>query len=157
MERIILMVSFFLAYFMMGGLATTNILRLTSGNQLPVRSSRCVCDHCGVAITPFYQLPIISYVICHGRCRNCKINLPVGALLLEIFVLLGMFGISAVLSFSFWGVTLSFLYYEIVRNIMIIKKGRRENAFVKQYIISVLSMIPFYSITLFISLLYGVI
>lgn len=155
MERIVLAGAFFLVYFMIGGLATTNILRLTAGNRLPVRSSKCVCDNCGARITPFLQLPIISYVICKGRCRSCQIKLPVSALLLEIFVLAGMFGISCALSFSFLGVTVSFVYYEIVRVILILKEGRREEAFGKQYVIAMLSMIPFYLITLFVSLLYA--
>ena len=62
MNQIIIITAFFLAYFMVSGLATTNILRLTSGNTLPVLSSKCVCDSCGKKITPFFQLPIISFI-----------------------------------------------------------------------------------------------
>lgn len=157
MDKLIIILAFFLIYFNICGLATTNILRLTSGNKLPIIASTCKCDKCGTSITPFFQLPIISYIVCKGRCRNCKIKLPGDALILEIFVLTGMFMLSAAFSFSTLGITLSFIYYEIVRIILIVKKGRRQDAFAKQYVIAVLSMIPFYLITLWVSLLYNVV
>lgn len=157
MDHIIIIVAYFLIYFNISGLATTNILRLTSGNKLPILASKCRCDNCGTPITPFFQLPIVSYIVCKGKCGNCKIKLPIGALLLEIAILIGMFAISVIFSFSGLGVTLSFLYYEIVRVIVVVKRGRRQEAFVKQYVIAVISMIPFYLLTLFVSLIYSVV
>lgn len=157
MKHVILIAAFFLFYFNISGLATTNILRLTSGNKLPILSSKCSCDNCGVPITPLLQLPIISFAVCKGKCKNCGIKLPVDALGLEIAVLIGMFVISAVLTFSWVGITLSFIYYEIVRIVLILKKGRRENSFAKQYMVAVISMLPYYLITLFVSLVYGVV
>jgi len=155
MEQIIFIAAFVLIYFHISGLATTNILRLTAGNTLPVLASKCVCDHCGAPITPLLQLPIISYLICRGKCRNCKVKLPVDALLLEILMWVGMIVLSAVFGFSLQGVTLSFLYYELVRILLVVKKGRRQERFGKQYGIAVLAMIPFYLITLFVALLYS--
>lgn len=154
MEHIILIAAFFLIFFNTSGLATTNILRLTSGNKLPVLSSKCSCDNCGAPITPLLQLPIISYVACRGRCRNCRMKLPLDALFLEIAILTGMFVISATLSFSWVGITLSFIYYEIIRVVLVLKKGRRKDNFARQYVIAVLSMLPYYLITLFVSLIY---
>ena len=154
MEQCIIIVAFFLLYFNVCGLSTTNMIRLTKGNDLPVLASKCVCGHCGAPITPFYQLPIISYIVCRGKCRSCKTKIPVDGLILELTVLLGMSLSSAVFSFSFLGVTISYLYYEIVRIVLIAKKGRRENGFAKEYRIAVLAMIPYYLITLFVALIY---
>ncbi len=157
MNQIIIIIAFFLAYFMVSGLATTNILRLTSGNTLPVLSSKCVCDSCGSKITPFYQLPIISFILCRGKCRNCEAKIPTCPLILECVVCLGMFFITAVFKFSFSGVFASFAFYEFVRIFMVIKKGKRENEFKKQYVVAVLAMIPFLLLILFISLLYKIV
>ena len=154
MEQGIIVASFFFLYFNISGLATTNILRLTSGNELPVLSSKCVCGNCGAPINPLYQLPIISFVLCRGKCRSCKVRIPVDALLLEITVLGVMFGVSALLKFSLTGVILSFLLYEIIRVIMVVIKGKRHVNFAKQYFIAVLAMIPYFLITLFVSLIY---
>ena len=154
MDQLIIIVAFFFVYFHISGLATTNILRLTKGNTLPVLASKCVCDNCGAPIKPFYQLPIISYILCKGKCRNCKVKIPVGALLLEVVILVGMFAISGVFRFSFVGVSLSFVYYEVVRVLLVLKNGTRKDNFVKQYVIAMLAMIPFYLMTMFVAMIY---
>ena len=154
MEQSIIILAFFFLYFNISGLATTNILRLTSGNDLPVLASKCVCSNCGAPIKPFYQLPIISYILCKGKCRSCKVKIPVDALLLELSVLVGMFFVSSFLNFSLLGVTLSFVLYELLRVVMIILNGKRESNFAKQYFIAMIAMIPYYLITLFVSLIY---
>ena len=156
-EHLIIIAAFFLIFFNISGLATTNILRLTTGNTLPILSAECHCDSCGAKITPLFQLPIISFIICKGRCRHCNAKLPKFALLLEIIVLTGMFIISLTLSFSPAGISLSFLYYEFIRVFVILKQGRRQKEFRKQYITAVLLMVPFYLMSLFVSLLYGII
>ena len=154
LEQGIIILGFFFIYFNISGLSTTNILRLTSGNDLPVLASKCVCGNCGAPITPFYQLPIISYILCTGRCRNCKVKIPVDALVLEFTVLIGMFLISALSSFSFYGVTFSFIFYEVVRIVMVAVNGRRNRKFAKQYFIAVFAMLPYYLITLFVAFIY---
>jgi len=154
MDKIIVIIGIFYIYYHIGGLSTTNMIRLSRGNTHTVLASKCYCDHCGATITPFYQMAIISYILCRGKCRNCKSKIPVDALFLEITVMVGMSVISALLDFSSLGVTLSYFYYEIVRVGWILLKGRRENGFVKQYIIAVLAMIPFYLMTLLVALIY---
>ena len=153
-NHIIVIVAFILIYYNVSGLATTNIIRLTKGNTLTILSSKCNCENCGAKISPVFQLPIISFVICKGRCRNCNSKLPIYALVLEISVLIGMVTISFMLTFSTMGVSLSFLYYEAIRIIVVIIKGRRQSNFLKQYFIAVFSMIPFYELALFVSLIY---
>lgn len=153
--KTIFYVAFFLICFNIGGLATTNILRLTSGNDMPILFSKCCCSNCGASISPILQLPIVSYIICKGRCRKCKAKIPILGLILEIIILFGMFLLEIVFEFSLIGITLSFIYYEIVRVLVILKDGKRENNFIKQYIIAVIAMLPYYIMTMFVSVLYG--
>ena len=153
-EQIIIYIALFLIYFHIGGLATTNIIRLTKGNTLPILSSRCHCDNCGYAIPPILQLPVISYIVCKGKCKNCGIRIPVYPLLLELTVIIGMFILSLISDMSPTGITISFVYYEIVRICTVLMAGKREIAFAKNYITAVLSMIPFYVLTSFVSIIY---
>ncbi len=153
-DHIIIAIGLFIIYFHIGGLATTNILRLTKGNTLPVLASGCACDSCGARIPPLLQLPVVSYIACKGRCRSCKVRIPVYPLILEIAVIAGMYLITALMSFSVMGTLISFLYFEIVRVVVIILRGKRESNFVKQYVIAVASMIPFLVCSLFVSYLY---
>ena len=154
MEKWIIVIALLVIYFDISGLATTNIIRLTKGNTLSVISSKCYCDDCGAKITPFLQLPIISYILCRGKCRNCGGKIPTYPLYLEIATWMGMFGISALLNHSILGISLSFLYYEILRIMIVWMKGKRENHFIREYIIAVIAMLPFYIVTLFVSILY---
>lgn len=156
-ERLIIYIALFFIYFHIGGLATTNILRLTKGNSLPVLASKCVCDNCGSKIPPSLQLPVISYIVCKGKCKSCGIKIPVSPLFVELAIMLGMFFISVVFNLSVLGITASFLYYEAVRIIILCIKGKRKFNFAKNYVIAVLSMLPFYLLTLFVSLIYSLV
>lgn len=143
-----------ISYFFVAGLSTTNILRLLKGSDLHVYSSKCSCPNCGVKIGVFNQTPIISYILNKGKCRHCKSPIPRDALYLEIAVFFGMTSIAALCSFSPLGVLLSFLYYELIKIILIIKRGKREHAFLTQYILSVLSILFVWFLMEFMSLLY---
>lgn len=144
-----------LVYYHVSGLATTNILRLTKGNQRPVLSSKCTCDQCDTPIPPLLQLPILSFLLCRGRCKKCGAKIPLYPLLLELVVLVGMLLFSFVFGLSPLGITASFVYYELIRITAISRLGKRENDFGKNYRIAVLAMLPFYGVSLFISLLYS--
>ena len=153
-DHIVVIISLFFVYFHISGLATTNILRLTAGCATPILGSKCYCDGCGATIPPHLQLPIVSYIACKGKCKNCGAQIPTFPLFLELTVLIGMFAITLLLGCTFLGVSLSFLFYELVRLAIIILKGKRTAQFGKQYIIAVLAMLPFYFMTLFVALIY---
>jgi len=148
-EKGILIGAICLMYYTISGLATTNMLRLTAGNTLPVLSSRCECDECGMTITPLLQMPIISFLVCKGKCRKCGIQIPVFPLILEITVLSGMCLISALFGFAPIGVLFSFLFYELIRILTVLYLGKRESGFGKQYLIAVMAMLPCMLLVLF--------
>lgn len=156
-EYIILQISLFIIYYHICGLATTNILRLTLGNSRKILDSVCTCDYCNSKIPFFLQLPIISYILCKGKCKSCGISIPIFPLILEIVIFTGMSIITFICNFSFTGITLSFVFYEIVRASVIMIKGTRKENFTKQLFIAILSMIPFYICSLFVAMLYAII
>lgn len=156
-NQVIIIISLFFIYFHVSGLATTNILRLTAGSTTPVLTSNCYCDSCGATIPPLLQLPLISYIVCKGRCRSCGAQIPVFPLLLELTILSGMFVVTILMKCTFLAVSASFLFYEVVRFLTVVLLGRRAEEFVKQYLIAVLLMLPFYILTLFVALLYSLV
>lgn len=156
-NKAVIVFAIYSMYFFIGGLSTTNILRLTAGNTLPVLDSKCVCDHCGSKISIFMQTPIISYIVCKGRCQKCGCLIPRYPLLLEIAVFSGMCIITTVLGFTYQSVLFSFLFYEAVRIFTVMVKKRRENDFARQYIISVAIMPVYIALLEFAVLLYHLI
>ena len=154
MNKLIVILALLYMYYHIGGLATTNILRLTAGNTLPVLSSKCVCDSCGAKIGVLDQFPIVSYIACGGKCRSCQTPIPIYPLLLEVAVFLGMAIITGLFQMSCLGVLCSFLYYEVVRLIVVAIRGRREKDFAKQYVIAVAIMFTYWLPTLWAAFLY---
>lgn len=152
-KMIIIKFAICFSYFMIGGLATTNILRLLKGSTLHVYSSKCFCANCHMKIGFFNQMPIVSYIACRGKCKNCKTPIPRGPLMLEISVFVGMSLISAIGKFSPLSVLIGFLYYEVIRIICIVKEGKREEAFLSQYILAVIAMIPYLALIEFMAVL----
>lgn len=152
-DRFIIKAAICLVYYNIGGLATTNIERLCSGNTLPVADSKCTCPNCGEKINWFFQLPIISYILCKGRCRCCSCKIPVQSLLLEIIVFISMSLVSALCDFSPRGILLSFGGYEFIKICWIFLNGKRENDFAKEYLISLVLMTFFWLMTEFMSLM----
>lgn len=157
MKHNIIITALFFIYYNIGGLATTNIIRLTKGNSLSIHSSKCICDNCGATIPPLLQLPIISYLICRGKCKNCGAKIPTFPLILEIIIFLGMSIVSSLMKYTYIGISISFVFYEIIRIATILVIGKRETQFAKQYLIAVISMIPFYLSALFVALLYDIV
>lgn len=139
-----------IVYYNMAGLSTTNILRLTKDNELPVLSSKCVCSACGGRISALMQLPIVSYIITSGKCKHCNAPIPLLGLLLEVIIWCGLTTIAILFRFCMLVALLGFVYYEMVRALFIIIVGRRANAFAKQYAVAILSMLPHHMVVLFI-------
>lgn len=157
LNKIIVAAALFAIYYTLGGLATTNMLRLTKGNTLPVISSKCACDNCGAKITPFFQMPIISFIVCRGRCRSCGSKIPVYPLILEITVFISMTAATLLSRFSYSGVVISFALYEIIRVAVILLRGRRAEHFIREYIIAVILMLPYMLFGFFCVALYKVV
>lgn len=133
-----------LCFYHLGGMATTNILRLLKGSETSVKYSKCNCPVCGKRIRLIDQLPIVSYVFCGGKCRKCKSKIPLSTPVLEVLIFVGMSLVAALFEFSVTGVLMSFVFYEVVRACFVLGYGKRENNFRKEYIIAMLMNItPF--------------
>lgn len=117
------------AYYIVGAYATTDILRLLRGCDIPVNAAKCYCPICGKEIALIDQIPIVSYMINGGKCRNCKASIPWTDLFFEIFIFVIMVLITVLLGFrreAFWG---GLVLYEGTKLIFILLKGRREKDF----------------------------
>lgn len=55
------------------------------GESIALRSS--ACPKCGTLIRRIDNLPIISYLMLHGRCRACNVPIPIRYLAVELIVM----------------------------------------------------------------------
>jgi len=81
MEKLYL-IAFFILGSIMGSFYHVIATRLSNGRSIISPASHCEkCNH----ILKWYELiPILSYVIQKGRCRQCKTKLPISYLMMEI-------------------------------------------------------------------------
>lgn len=67
-------------------------------HRVPLRESivwpSSHCPECGVAISPRDNLPLLSYALLRGRCRNCRVHISFRYPLIEALTA-GLFGLAA--------------------------------------------------------------
>ena len=82
MEEKLYLIIFFIFGSVMGSFYHVLATRLSNGLSIVKPASHCEkCKH----ILKWYELiPIISYIIQLGKCRNCKTKLPISYLFMEI-------------------------------------------------------------------------
>lgn len=68
-HEVMLAILIFLMGLVLGSFANVVIYRLPRGESLLFPSSRC--PHCGHPIRPRDNLPVLSYFLLRGKCRDC--------------------------------------------------------------------------------------
>lgn len=75
------------------------------GDRMPNNESiikpRSHCPKCGHELTPSELVPIFSYIFLKGKCKKCKVKVPIFHLLYEIAI--GLLFMISYLSFGFTG------------------------------------------------------
>ena len=76
------LIIFFVLGSVMGSFYHVIATRLSNGKSIIAPASHCEkCDH----VLKWYELiPIVSYLIQGGKCRNCKTKLPISYFLMEL-------------------------------------------------------------------------
>ena len=96
-----------------GSFANVCIYRLPKKISVVFPASRCVS--CSAPVRYFDNIPVISYLILGGKCRNCKENIsliyPAIELITSLLLLAGLFK---------FGLTFDFLIYMVVAPALVI-------------------------------------
>ena len=81
MEKLYLII-FFIFGSVMGSFYHVIATRLSNGLSIIKPASHC--EKCKHTLRWYELIPIISYIIQGGKCRNCKTKVPISYLLMEI-------------------------------------------------------------------------
>jgi len=93
---------------LIGSFLNVVIYRLPRNESVVFPSSHC--GACGAAIKPYDNIPLLSYLILGGRCRACKVRIPIrypavealtAALFLVVYFAHGSMGLPVVLDCVF--------------------------------------------------------
>jgi len=77
--------------------------------KLPAGLSFSKCENCGKRIRWYDNIPIVSYIILRGRCRFCRVRIPIRYLLIEL--LTALIFLVTFYQFGFCIKTLSFIIF----------------------------------------------
>ena len=89
----------------------------------PFWQGRSLCDHCGKEIAAKDNIPILSYLLLKGKCRNCKKKIP--SLYFWTEILAGVYGVlflyfssqqilNLVVPLNIWTTGIDFLFYLVL-------------------------------------------
>lgn len=138
--------------YILSAFATTDILRLLKGSQLPLLTKSCYCPNCHHTIPLSGQIPIFSYYINNGQCRFCKKPIPKTEHYLETFLFATMCIFNVTLRFSFTSFFCIATTYESVKLLFLVHYGKRESNFWHELGISTALNILLFSL---LAMMYG--
>lgn len=131
MKFLIVRFSILFIFYVLSAYATTDILRLLKGSALPVNSVSCYCPNCNNKIALKDQIPILSYIFNHGRCKACGCKIPPNDLFLEVFFFLSFSSVNLLFHFKWIAYFLCIAFYEVVKCLFLFRYGKREYEFMK--------------------------
>jgi len=103
----------FIFGLVIGSFANVCIYRLPKKESVVFPTSRCIS--CSATVRPFDNIPIISYLILGGKCRNCKENISVIYPAIELII--GLLLLAGLFKFE---LTFDFLIYTMVAPALVI-------------------------------------
>lgn len=136
-----------------GAYATTDILRLLNGAELPVWKSSCHCPVCKTKIRLLDQIPIFSYICSKGKCRNCNNRIPLSDLFLELFIITGFTIFALCTNFSWQCLVFFMVAYEMLKIGCCFIFGIRKDRFAKNFIYSFFTNVIVFVLISFLFLL----
>ena len=109
----LLAVSIFVFGLAIGSFSNVCIYRLPKKESVVFPVSHCTA--CSAPVRPFDNIPVISYLILGGKCRDCKEGISVVYLIIEAIT-----GLLLLAGFCKFGLTFDFLIYTVVAPALII-------------------------------------
>ena len=98
---------FFLFGLIIGSFLNVCITRIPDGVSIVSPSSRC--PTCNTPIKPYDNVPLVSWLILRGKCRNC--SAPISVMYPAIELLTGLLFVACYLTFGLSAETLKWLFF----------------------------------------------
>lgn len=143
----------YLAFYILGAYATTDIPRLLKDSNFDTWDGACYCPKCNHRLHFTDQLPIISFLLSHGKCNYCSTAIPISNLIPEVCYFLFFSILATITHFSWISFFLIILIYESVKLFCICYYGPKTSHFCKNLICSVMQNIVLFALLAFIFLI----
>jgi leader peptidase (prepilin peptidase) / N-methyltransferase len=111
-QQVILLFVFLLG-LVIGSFLNVCILRIPADKSIVTPSSKC--PKCGKAIAPYDNIPVVSWMVLGGKCRNCKTK--ISAMYPAVELLTGLLFVGCYLAF---GLTIDALKWAIFAALLVV-------------------------------------
>ena len=113
---------FFLVGLLIGSFLNVCITRIPAG--VSIVSPRSSCPQCGTMIKSYDNIPILSWLILRGKCRNCQA--PISAMYPTIEFVTALLFVACYLSFGLTVATVKWLFLSAILLVLIVTDYRER-------------------------------
>ncbi|NBK97555.1 MAG: prepilin peptidase, partial [Erysipelotrichia bacterium] len=85
MDAILIMVYFYVFIIGMCIASFMNVVIYRVPNHLDFVKGRSFCPNCHTTLKPYDMIPVLSWIILKGKCRNCHTSISIRYPLIELF------------------------------------------------------------------------
>src|SRR5258707_2198860 len=121
-SKSVIIAGFFLFGLLIGSFLNVCITRIPAGVSIVSPKSRC--PQCDSPIKPYDNVPVLSWLILHGKCRSCRT--AISAMYPSIELLTGLVFVACYLSFGLSLATVKWLFFSSILVVLIVTDYRER-------------------------------
>jgi leader peptidase (prepilin peptidase)/N-methyltransferase len=118
----VIIAAFFLFGLLIGSFLNVCITRIPAGVSIVAPGSRC--PECGSSIKAYDNVPVLSWILLRGKCRNC--HTPISAMYPTIEFVTALLFVACYLSFGLSLATLKWLFFSSILVVLIVTDYRER-------------------------------
>ncbi|HEY6127337.1 MAG TPA: prepilin peptidase [Candidatus Acidoferrum sp.] len=118
----VIIAAFFLLGLLIGSFLNVCITRIPAGVSIVSPGSRC--PECGAPIKPYDNVPVLSWLLLRGKCRNCRT--PISPMYPSIEFVTALLFVACYLSFGLTVATLKWLFLSSILLVLIVTDYRER-------------------------------
>jgi len=118
----VILAAFFLFGLLIGSFLNVCITRIPAG--VSIVSPRSRCPGCGAPIKPYDNIPVVSWLLLQGKCRNC--SAAISPMYPAVEVVTGILFVACYLSFGTTAQTVKWLLFSCLLLVLIVTDFRER-------------------------------
>jgi len=103
----------FILGLLIGSFLNVCTYRIPRGESIAFPPSHC--PNCNTKIRPYDLIPVLSYILLRGKCRNCKTKISIKYPILEFFI-----GLMFLLIYNVYGLSFNFIKFTVFTSFIVI-------------------------------------
>lgn len=121
-SRMVTIAAFFLFGLVIGSFLNVCITRIPEGSSIVSPRSRC--PHCASSIKPYDNVPVISWLVLGGKCRNCQAS--ISSMYPAVELITALLFVACYLCFGLSLVGLKWIFFSCILVVLVVTDFRER-------------------------------